>query len=284
MNPAAMRKQLSKHRNAIFGWVGLVLALLMVYHLLSDGDFSFLMTISGTCRLFAFGCLLVKIHTQKSCAGVSLKSLECYALAIAARLCSILVYEGYLPYDKSGDWYYQTAEVLSLLMVLVNVFLTLRTYAATYKSSIDVFGNYFVPPAIGVIWLIGPALLLAVLAHPSLNQFWATDIAWTFGLYLECVAILPQLYLFVRKGGEVESFTSHFVFSLFLSRLFDFIFWLSSYSELNDKYSHSPGGRYVGLMVLFSQIVQLLLMGDFVYQYVRSMRRGVKMMLPTYTV
>jgi hypothetical protein len=26
-------------------------------------------------------------------------------------------YEGYLPFDKSGDWFYQTCEVLALLMV-----------------------------------------------------------------------------------------------------------------------------------------------------------------------
>jgi hypothetical protein len=29
------------------------------------------------------------------------------------------VYEGYLPYDKSGDWFYQTTEILALVQVAV---------------------------------------------------------------------------------------------------------------------------------------------------------------------
>lgn len=35
------------------------------------------------------------------------------------RLTSILVYEGYLPFDKSGDWFYQATEILSLAEVAV---------------------------------------------------------------------------------------------------------------------------------------------------------------------
>ena len=52
-------------------------------------------------------------------AGISLKTLEAYAAVFALRLTSILVYEGYLPFDKSGDWFYQATEILSLAEVVV---------------------------------------------------------------------------------------------------------------------------------------------------------------------
>ncbi|CDJ58379.1 hypothetical protein, conserved, partial [Eimeria maxima] len=48
---------------------------------------------------------------------------ELYVLLIFSRLCSIVPYEGYLPYDRSGDWLYQTLEALSLLLILPQLFM-----------------------------------------------------------------------------------------------------------------------------------------------------------------
>lgn len=39
-------------------------------------------------------------HATVPCAGLSLKTLQAYACVFAFRLCSILFYEGYLPFDK----------------------------------------------------------------------------------------------------------------------------------------------------------------------------------------
>ena len=59
--------------------------------------------------------------------------------------------------------------------------------------------------------------------HPNLNNFFLADVAWTFSLYIEAVAVLPQLHMFQRKGGEIEAFTSHWVFSIGAARLLDFV-------------------------------------------------------------
>lgn len=40
-------------------------------------------------------------------------------------------------------------------------------------------------------------------------------------------------------------------------------------------------GWFVGYIVLASQIVQLLLMGDYMFYYVKSLRSGGPMLLPT---
>ena len=51
-----------------------------VYHLLSDGDFSFYLTLGGMTRTFGFGLLAFNIHKGRSAAGISLKTLQLYAL------------------------------------------------------------------------------------------------------------------------------------------------------------------------------------------------------------
>ena len=45
------------------------------------------------------------------------------------------------------------------------------------------------------MWL----LCLAQIIHPALNGNALTDISWTFALYLEAVAVFPQIYMFFKK-------------------------------------------------------------------------------------
>lgn len=76
--------------------------------------------------LTSFVVLLVKVAYLKNVAGISLKTLQAYAIVFVFRLCSILIYEGYLPYDKSGDWFYQACEVTGLLLVCVLIYAVSR--------------------------------------------------------------------------------------------------------------------------------------------------------------
>merc|ERR1719478_1203903 len=51
-------------------------------------------------------------------------------------------------------------------------------------------------------------------------------------MYLDAIAMLPQLYMLVRKGGTVEALTSHFVAMIFFSRFLTFCFWFTGFPEL----------------------------------------------------
>lgn len=216
-------------------YVTSVALVLFVYHMFSDGDFSFLLTLGAIVRLFGFIILMIKFQTQRNCAGISLKTLELYALVFAARLSSILFYEGYLPYDSSGDWLYQLVEILALVCT-ISAIASVLLMEDSYVPSEDGFGNYkHIPTQLGPILLIVPALILALLFHPSLNKNTITDTAWTFAAYLETVAVLPQFYMLQKLNKPVEEWASHFVFSLGLSRLFLFMFWFSSFHELSDR-------------------------------------------------
>lgn len=100
-------------------------------------------------------------------------------------------------------------------------------------------------------------------------------------MYVEAVAMLPQLYMFQRQatdeGGTIEPLIGHTMFAVGSSRIFELIFWLGSFRELADH----AGSKYPGYIVLLSQIGHLVIMADFFYYYVKSMARGLPMELPT---
>jgi ER lumen protein retaining receptor len=159
-------------------------------------------TLGSLFVLFAFGLLVAKVVLTGSASNISLKTLECYALVFAARLTSILFYEGYLPYDRSGDWFYQATEVSALVMVVGLIACVAGIFAPTYSRKrdefVDLIPGFRVPSQLRVVQLALPALVLAVFLHPSLNNNFFTDTAWAFALYLEAVAMLPQVFVFHR--------------------------------------------------------------------------------------
>jgi ER lumen protein retaining receptor len=68
----------------------------------------------------------------------------------------------------------------------------------------------------GYVWLW--CNRCAVLALIINEEFSLVEILWTFSIYLEAVAIIPQLmvvHAFARaQSGFVEGLTSHYVFAL----------------------------------------------------------------------
>ncbi|KAM3567949.1 hypothetical protein VYU27_009916, partial [Nannochloropsis oceanica] len=159
---------MGKHRNSpAAAWVGFLLLSLVVWKLVSDGDFSFIMTYGAFARSFGFGLLAVKIWTARSATGVSLKTLQLYGLVFFFRLTSIIPFSGYLPYDKSGDWFYHFVESVSLFLVLVALYLVKIRFPHSYDERTDSFGNMHVPDQVGaLVYLAIPCFLLAVLFHP----------------------------------------------------------------------------------------------------------------------
>ena len=118
------------------------------------------------------------------------------------------------------------------------------------------------------------------LVHPRLSQHHVIDVLWSYSHYVEAIAVYPQLLLFSRsrvfsffyhnkQKGEVEPFTSHFVFSLAVSRSLTFLFWCSCWKELNIN-THWLASLLAGRSVLFSQIIQIFLMGNYVFYYVKA--------------
>ena len=76
-----------------------------------------------------------------------------------------------------------------------------RVVRQTYDREQDTFRYSF---------LIAPALLLALVVR---HAFTVTEVLWTFSIYLEAVAILPQLVL-MQRTQNVDNLTGNYVFLL----------------------------------------------------------------------
>lgn len=92
--------------------------------------------------------------------------------------------------------------------------------------------------------------------HP-VPYAWPLQILWTFSIYLESVAILPQLFM-VSKTGEAETITSHYLFALGVYRTLYLFNWIWRY--------HFEG--FFDLIAIVAGLVQTVLYCDFFYLYI----------------
>merc|ERR1719345_350108 len=90
----------------------------LVFHWIAEGEFSAVLTLSAVFQCLAFCLLGVHALTTASVQGISAKSLQLEAIALACRLSSTTWLDGYLPSDQSGAFLYQIFDAVSLCMVL----------------------------------------------------------------------------------------------------------------------------------------------------------------------
>ena len=269
-DPEKLFFELQKRKKDVIFWIIAITIITFITIFISSQDYSFLLVLSSLTQMFAFIIVLIKIYTFQNSSGLSINTLICYALLLSARLFTNLLFTGYLPSDNSGDWFYQLTEIISLLCVLLLIYLTLIVYTETSDYTNDKVPFYY---------LAIPTFILACIVHTSLNGFLPTDITWCFSMYLEAVAIFPQIQLFVVKKGQIETYTSHYVALCGLSRLLSLIFWWDTYPELNtqDGNSISLFCNYCGYFIIASQVIQLLIMIDYYYLYFKSLFKGEAM-------
>jgi len=234
----------------------------------SDRDFSAVLTAGSGAQCLGFFLLLQKIKTQNSVAGLSAKTLEMYALVLCFRLNSTMVKNGYLPVDRSGDWAYQLADVVSLLIVFQLLYCCHKTHGSTYQLEHD---------TLEINKALIPCFVLALCTHGDLNSNKFFDVMWTISMNLDTVALLPQLWMLTKIGGEVEGMTTHFVVAIFVSRTCAMAFWYYGYGEL----APSDGGPNIaGWTIMVMHALQILLSADFIMHYLKSKFFGQKMVLP----
>lgn len=106
---------------------------------------------------------------------------------------------------------------------------------------------------------ISSVLLLSVrqLNIPVIFFLFSFQILWTFSIYLESVAILPQLFM-ISKTGEAETITTHYLFFLGLYRALYLVNWIWRY--------YFEG--FFDLIAVVAGVVQTVLYCDFFYLYV----------------
>ncbi|KZC12344.1 PREDICTED: ER lumen protein-retaining receptor [Dufourea novaeangliae] len=200
-------------------------------------------------HILAIIILLLKIWKTRSCAGISGKSQILFATVYTMRYLDLVT-----TYISAYNTF---MKVIFIATSYATVFLIYVKCKATYDHNHDTFRIEF---------LILPTLVLALLIN---HEFTIMEVLWTFSIYLESVAILPQLFL-VSKTGEAESITSHYLFALGSYRGLYLLNWLYRfYAE--DHYD---------LIAIIAGLVQTVLYCDFFYLYITKVLKGKKLQLP----
>merc|ERR1719247_3309500 len=214
--------QYSQHGNVLMAWLCFVGLGAWIYHELAQKEFTAILTLSVFAQALAFMFLYMQISSSRNVAGISGRSMVMHAVKLGCRLSTTLWLDGYLPTDKSGDWIYQVGDVLSLLLVLQILFYIYVAHKGSYQANED---------TLDVRNLIMVAVVLAVVIHPNLNAWTPFDILWTVHLYVDAVAMVPQLWMISKACGQVKGFTAHYIGATLVSSALSGLFWLYASGE-----------------------------------------------------
>ncbi|XP_053539990.1 ER lumen protein-retaining receptor 3 [Ictalurus punctatus] len=201
-------------------------------------------------HLLAIIILFMKIWRSKSCAGISGKSQVLFALVFTTRYLDL--------FTVFISAYNTVMKVVFLVLAYATVYLIYMRFRNSYDSENDSFRVEF---------LLVPVAGLSFLENYA---FTPLEILWTFSIYLESVAILPQLFM-ITKTGEAESITTHYLFFLGLYRTLYLANWVWRY--------HTEG--FFDQIAVVSGVVQTIFYCDFFYLYFTRVIKGSgKMSLP----
>ncbi|XP_014205344.1 ER lumen protein-retaining receptor [Copidosoma floridanum] len=200
-------------------------------------------------HLLAIIILLLKIWKTRSCAGISGKSQILFTIVYTTRYLDLVT-----TYVSA---YNTIMKLVFIAAAYTTLFLMYMKFKATYDQNHDTFRIEF---------LIIPAIVLSLLIN---HDFTVLEVLWTFSIYLESVAILPQLFM-VSKTGEAESITSHYLFALGSYRGLYLLNWVYRYYAEN----------HYDFIAIIAGLVQTVLYCDFFYLYITKVLKGKKLSLP----
>jgi ER lumen protein retaining receptor len=234
-----------------------------LYHLVMSEDEDALSAILTVARMFqclAIALLAAQVFFTGSVAGISARALGLHSLGLCLGLSSTLWLNGYLPVDESGDWFYQCVDMCALAMELWLLYQVLIVKRDSYQIEADSFP---IKPLIVVCYV------LAMVFHSDMNLRPLFDVNWMAGLFLGCIAVLPQLWLINRTGGKVEPLMSHNIMAMAVGTLLSGVFMYDAREDITCK-PWIKDVNHAVLAILSAQILHVLLLGDFAYYYFKA--------------
>merc|ERR1719428_2243671 len=191
----------------------------------------------------AFGLLMLrrKIQNQASVAGVSGMTMTMYAVTYSMR--EVLL----MPQMNSVDeWAVEALSMSSLLMVLDVLRSVFVKYRSSYQEDLDILSFRYLIPA---------CIALAVVLRPSFQEGPWYAFCWTACLYLDVMALMPQVVMMGKGNGKVSAPISHFVAATAVSRTVDLSFWFRNFELVGD---YEPNEfHFSGWLIIFFHILHL---------------------------
>ncbi|KAL1744846.1 ER lumen protein retaining receptor-domain-containing protein [Schizophyllum fasciatum] len=193
--------------------------------------------------------LIQKIHTTRSCRGISFKTQALYVTVFVTRYLDL--------FFRYISFYNTVMKIFFIGSSCYILYLMKFRFRPTQDPSLDTFR---------VEYLVGPCAALALIFNYA---FTPSEILWSFSIFLEAVAILPQLFI-LQRTGEAETITTHYLAALGAYRALYIPNWI---------YRYFSEGQ-VDPIAIVAGIVQTGLYLDFFYVYVTKVLHGQKFELP----
>ncbi|KAF2161506.1 hypothetical protein M409DRAFT_28233 [Zasmidium cellare ATCC 36951] len=196
--------------------------------------------------------LLAKMKSSSSASGISFKSQFLYLVVYVTRYLDLLWT------DPTKSLWNTTFKIVFIGAQVYTVYLMLNDYKPTHDPNQDTFK---------VEYLVGGAAVLGIL-FPV--KYTPAEMLWAFSIWLESVAILPQLFM-LQRTGEAETITTHYLFALGAYRALYIPNWIYRFFTENGYWDPIP---------VLAGIVQTVLYSDFFWIYYTKVLQGKKFNLP----
>jgi len=201
-------------------------------------------------HLISIFILLHKMQTSRSCAGVSFKTQALYLVVFLTRYVDL-----FWTFDRS--LYNSVMKLIFIGSTVYTIYLMKNDFRPTQDPMIDTLRLEYLVAGAGVMAILFP------------SKWTWYEILWAFSIWLESVAILPQLFM-LQRTGEAETITTHYLFALGAYRALYIPNWIYRY--------YAEG--HVDMIATLAGIVQTVLYSDFFYIYYTKVLQGKKFELP----
>lgn len=182
--------------------------------------------------------------------GISFKTQLLYSIVFLTRYLDLVV--------KSVSIYNTVMKIFFIASSLYILYLMRFKYNATYDAGLDTFRIEYL--------LVGAAILGLL----STYVYTVTEVLWSFSIWLESVAILPQLFM-LQRTGEAETITTHYLFALGAYRGLYLLNWVYRYIDEG----------HMDWIAWVAGFIQTALYSDFFYiYYMKVIKEGQKFELP----
>ncbi|KAL6451972.1 ERD2 ER lumen protein-retaining receptor [Candida maltosa Xu316] len=193
--------------------------------------------------------LLYAIEQSRSTNGLSLKTQALYVVVYLTRYLNL--------FTKFYSFYNTLLKIVFIASSIYTVYVMVYKYKKPIKENVDNFP---------IRYLVGGAVLASLIFT---HKYSVGEIVWSFSLWLEAVAIIPQLFI-LQKTGEAENITTHYIFALGIYRALYIPNWIYRYfTEAHFDYVSVLAG-----------ILQTVIYSDFFYIYYNKVLKGKKFELP----
>jgi len=221
----------------------------------------------GALQLEILGLVMLrkKIKNRDSVSGISGMTFVMYAVVYFSRIFLALPTRdgqaGFLElFDPNFQWkdvdFDVTLGCCSFLLVLDILKSVFVTHYKTYEAELDVFKAWYLIPA---CWAT------ALLVRPHFESWtFMYSYGWSSTLYMDVLALMPQVVMMAKSGGKVETPIANFVAATSISRCGDLFHSLFMLGYLR---SQEPFSYWLAVSV---QIVHLLLVADFMYYFCKA--------------